>query len=142
MLMNNYIDAIIYFYTKSTLISMASNASIRYLLTTIGAVITIISGILVLLAIFIAGLAGMKSVIFFNPAGLSIIGGSLFLAIIPILWIIFAIVIYNAGHKEKKRGKELNGVIIILLSIIIFAIGGGFVIGPVLSGIGGILLIL
>lgn len=121
---------------------MSSNASLRYFLTSLGAFITVISGILLLLAIFITGLAGLSSVIFFNPAGLVIAGGSILLAIIPIIWIILAFVIYNSGHIKKSRGKEVNGVIIILLSIIIFFLGGGFVIGPIISGIGGVLLIL
>jgi hypothetical protein len=121
---------------------MASNASIRYFITTIGAIITVISGLLLLLGIFVTGLSGLGSVVLFNPAGFAIIGGSLLLAIIPIIWILLALVIYNAGHSEKGRGKAENGVIIIVLSIIIFVLGGGFVIGPVLSGIGGVLLIL
>ncbi|MHB1440868.1 MAG: hypothetical protein ACYCSO_08480 [Cuniculiplasma sp.] len=121
---------------------MASNANVRYFITTIGAIITVISGILVFLAIFISGLAGVGSLILFNPAGLAIIGGSIILAIIPIIWIVLGIIIYNAGHAEKGRGKVENGVLILVLSIIIFFLGGGFIIGPVLSGIGGILLIL
>ena len=121
---------------------MTSQANLRYLLTTIGAVLSVISGILVLLAIFIAGIGGVASLIFFNPAGFAIIGGSIVLAIVPILWIILAIVIYNAGHKHRRRGKVENGVLIVVLSIIILFLGGGFVIGPVLSGIGGFLLIL
>ncbi|EQB68440.1 MAG: hypothetical protein AMDU5_GPLC00012G0080 [Thermoplasmatales archaeon Gpl] len=121
---------------------MTSQANLRYFLTTLGAVLTVISGILVLLAIFIAGIGGVASLIFFNPAGLAIIGGSLVLAIIPIIWIVLAVIIYNAGHKHRSRGKFENGVLIIVLSIIILFLGGGFVIGPILSGIGGFLLIL
>lgn len=123
-------------------IFISSKASFRYLLTSLGAVITVLSGVIVLLAIFVAGFAGLLSVIIFNPAGLVIAGGSIILAIVPIIWIILAIAIYNSGHKTRSRGKEVNGAIIILLSIIIFFLGGGFIIGPVISGLGGILLIL
>ena len=121
---------------------MSSRANFRYFLTTVGAIISIISGILVLLATFVTGIGGVAALIFFNPAGLVIIGGSLALSMIPILWILMALAIYNAGHRHRGRGKAENGVIIVFLSIVILFLGGGFVIGPVLSGIGGFLLIL
>jgi hypothetical protein len=121
---------------------MSSNASLRYFLTSLGAIITVISGLLLILEIFVAGFASLGSLLLFNPAGLIIVGGSIFLIIVPLIWIVLAIVIYNAGHTKKSRGKEINGVIIVLLSIIILFIGGGFIIGPIISGIGGILLIL
>lgn len=122
--------------------AMSSQADLRYFLTSVGSIISIISGILVLIGFFVVGLGGIATLMFFNPAGLVIIGGSIVLSIIPILWILLAIVIYNAGHKHRKRGKVENGVLIILLSIIILFTGGGFAIGPILSGIGGLLLIL
>ena len=121
---------------------MSSKANFRYFLTTVGAILSIISEILVLLAIFVVGISGVATLIFFNPVGLAIIGGSVVLAIIPLLWILMGLAIYNAGHKHRRRGKAENGVLIVLLSIIILFLGGGFVIGPVLSGIGGFLLIL
>ncbi len=121
---------------------MASNARIRYLITSIGSIITILSGILVLLVLFISGLAGAKQLLFFNPAGIALIGSSIVLAIIPILWIIMAYIIYTRAKGINRKDKVLNGVIIIILGFIILMMGGGFVIGPVLEIVGGFLLIL
>ena len=72
---------------------MASNARIRYLITTLGSVITMISGILVLLLLFISGLAGAAQLMFFNPAGFVVIGSSIVMAIFPVIWIILAYII-------------------------------------------------
>ena len=121
---------------------MASNARIRYLITSIGSIITFISGILVLLLLFISGLAGAAQLLFFNPAGIAVIGSSIVMAIIPIIWIILAYIIYTRADGGRRKDKVLNGVIIIFLGFIILLLGGGFVIGPVMEIVGGFLLIL
>jgi hypothetical protein len=121
---------------------MASNAEIRYFITTVGSVITVFSGIIVLLVLFISGLAGIGQLIFFNPAGFAIIGGSLVFAVIPIIWIIFAYIIYSLAHGTRRKDKMVNGIIIIILGFLILIMGGGFVIGPVLDIVGGFLLVL
>ena len=121
---------------------MASNARIRYLITTLGSVITMISGILVLLLLFISGLTGAAQLMFFNPAGFVIIGSSIVMAIFPIIWIILAYIIYSMAKGTRRKDKLVNGVIIIILGFIILFMGGGFVIGPVLDIVGGFLLIL
>jgi hypothetical protein len=121
---------------------MASNARVRYLITTIGSIITIISGILVLLILLISGIAGAAHLLFFNPGGLVIIGGSIVFAIVPIIWIVLAYIIYSMAGGVRRKDKMVNGVIIIILGFVILMMGGGFVIGPVLDIIGGFLLIL
>ncbi|WP_337860639.1 hypothetical protein [Ferroplasma sp.] len=121
---------------------MASNARVRYLITTFGSVITILSGIIVLLVLFISGLAGAGQLLFFNPAGFAIIGSSVVLAVIPVIWIILAYLIYSLAHGTRRKDKFVNGIIIIILGFIILIMGGGFIIGPVLDIVGGFLLIL
>ena len=121
---------------------MASNARIRYLITTLGSVITMISGILVLLLLFISGLAGAAQLMFFNPAGFVVIGSSIVMAIFPVIWIILAYIIYSMAKGRHRKDKLVNGIIIIILGFIILFLGGGFVIGPVLDIVGGFLLIL
>ena len=121
---------------------MASNARVRYLITTVGSIITILSGIILLLVLFITGVAGATQLVFFHPGGLITIGGAIVLAIIPIIWIILAYIIYSMAHENRRTDKVVNGVVIIILGFIILMMGGGFVIGPVLDIIGGFLLIL
>ncbi len=121
---------------------MASNARIRYLITTLGSVIVMISGILALLLLFITGLAGAAQLMFFNPAGFAVIGSSVLMAILPVIWIILAYIIYSMARGTRSKDKLANGIIIIILGFIILFLGGGFVIGPILDIIGGFLLIL
>ncbi|MCL4453278.1 hypothetical protein [Ferroplasma sp.] len=121
---------------------MASNARIRYLITTLGSVIIMLSGIIGLLVLFISGLAGAAQLMFFNPAGFAVIGSSVLMAIFPVIWIILAYIIYSMARGTHRKDKLANGVIIIILGFIILFMGGGFVIGPVLDIIGGFLLIL
>ncbi len=121
---------------------MASNASIRYAITAIGSLLTILSGILVLLFLFIMGIAGAGQLILFNPAGLGVIAGSIIGALIPIIWIVLAYTMYSIARNGKRKDKAVNGIIIIILGFIVLFIGGGFVIGPVLDIVGGFLLIL
>lgn len=118
---------------------MRSKASFRYFLTSLGALIIALSGILLLLAFFVTGLAGLSSVVFFNPTSLVIVGVPLVLVIVAIMLIILAIVIYNGRHPKKSSENVLKGVIIVLLVIIILSLNGGFIV-PVISGKGDIIL--
>ncbi|MEM0139990.1 MAG: hypothetical protein QXZ44_05205 [Ferroplasma sp.] len=119
-----------------------SNAHIRYLITAIGSILIILSGILALLFLFVAGIAGAGQLIFFNPAGFALVAGSILGAVIPIIWIILAYIMYSVAKNGKRKDKAANGLIIIVIGFIVLFIGGGFVIGPVLDIVGGFLLIL
>jgi len=114
-------------------------SNIRYLMVELGSIITILTGILAIIGIFISG---FSSLVLFNPAGFPIIAGSIVGAFIAIIWIILAYISYSIAKNGRKKDKLLNGIIIIFLGLIIFVMGGGFVIGPVLLILGGFLLLL
>ncbi len=117
-------------------------SNIRYLMVELGSIITILTGILAIIGIFISGIVGVSSLVLFNPAGFPIIAGSIVGAFIAIIWIILAYISYSIAKNGRKKDKLLNGIIIIFLGFIIFIMGGGFVIGPVLIILGGFLLLL
>ncbi len=119
-----------------------ADARLRYGMAILGSLIIIISALITLLGIFIAGLSGFAALITFNPAGFPLIGAGIISAIIPVVWIVLAYIIYKIASTGGSKGKAANGFAIIVLSILIFVLGGGFVIGPVLCCISGVLLIL
>ena len=108
----------------------------------LGSIITILTGLVALIGVFISGLVGIGSLILFNPAGFPIIAGSIVGAVVAVIWIILAYVSYSIAKEGRKKDRVLNGIIIIFLGLIILVMGGGFVIGPVLAILGGILLLL
>ncbi len=114
------------------------NAEIRRLLVVLGAIIIILSGFIALFNLFISGIMGIFTIE--TPARFVMHENSFMLALFGILYIIFGYIIYE--ETKNKRKKSEAGFVILILSIFTFFIGGGFVIGPLLSGIGGILLIL
>ncbi len=108
----------------------------------LGSIITILTGLVALIGVFISGLVGIGSLMLFNPAGFPVIAGSIVGAVVAVIWIILAYVSYSIAKEGRKKDRALNGIIIIFLGLIILVMGGGFVIGPVLAILGGILLLL
>jgi hypothetical protein len=117
-------------------------SNVRYLMVKLGSIITILTGLITLIGVFISGLAGIGSLVLFNPAGFPIIAGSLLGAIVAIIWIVLAYISYSIAKGHRKKDRVLNGIIIIFLGLIILVMGGGFVIGPLLAILGGFLLFL
>ncbi len=117
-------------------------SSVRYLMVKLGSIITILTGLVALIGVFISGLVGIGSLMLFNPEGFPIIAGSIVSAVVAIIWIVLAYVSYSIAKEGRKKDRVLNGIIIIFLGLIILVMGGGFVIGPVLAILGGILLLL
>ena len=108
----------------------------------LGSIITILTGLVALIGVFISGLVGIGSLMLFNPAGFPVIAGSIVGAVVAVIWIILAYVSYSIAKEGRKKDRVLNGIIIIFLGLIILVMGGGFVIGPVLAILGGVLLLL
>ncbi|AAT43525.1 hypothetical protein [Picrophilus oshimae] len=119
-----------------------ADARLRYGIAILGSLIIIISALITLLGIFIAGFAGFAQLITFNPAGFPLIGAGIISAIIPVIWIVLAYIIYRIASTGGSHGRAANGFAIIVLAVLVFVLGGGFVIGPLLCGIAGILLII
>ncbi len=114
------------------------NAELRRLLVVLGAVIIMLSGLLAFIGVFISGIAGILTIA--TPASFIMLGNSFMLALFGIIYIILGYIIYEETKNKHKNNEA--GLIILILSVLTFFIGGGFVIGPVLSGLGGILLMI
>jgi hypothetical protein len=58
------------------------------------------------------------------------------------MFLSYAIVNYAGELKSSRKNKEVYGFLILIFSVVLFFMGAGFGIGPILSGIGGLLIIL
>ncbi|MCL4345514.1 MAG: hypothetical protein M1496_04030 [Candidatus Thermoplasmatota archaeon] len=124
---------------------MSEIGTIRYLLALIGGVISLLSGILVLVFSLIG--ATISAFVIFSPISFAGLAGTVgfFILIVYALVILilsYAIINYSGELKSSRKNKTTYGILILLFSIVLFFIGAGFAIGPILSGIGGLLIIL
>lgn len=124
---------------------MSEIGTIRYLLALVGGVISFLSGVLVLILGIIGG--ALSSVLVFSPVAMAgVVAAAGFIVIIiyalVIMFLSYAIINYAGQLKSSRKNKEVYGILILLFSIVLFFMGGGYEIGPILSGIGGLLIIL
>jgi hypothetical protein len=123
--------------------SPMSDREVGRTLTFVGAILGIIGGVVWILAGLIGGaLASATS--FYRIPDYSI-GAGAAIAVLIVLGLIQIIISYGMIEISRRRRKGdhvINGIVILVLSIILFFLGGGFIIGPILSGIGGILIML
>lgn len=124
---------------------MAEIGVIRYFLAVIGGAISLLSGI-ILIVIGVFG-GAISTVLVFSPAvAAGVFAGAGFLIVIVfgaiISFLSFAIINYAKELRSSSKGKLTYGFLIILFSIVLFLMGAGFGIGPIISGIAGILILL
>jgi len=114
---------------------MGDNTTAAFILALIGGILILINGIL---AAVVASIFGSMIAAAAGSAGASILGGSLIG--IGIGAIIIGLLVIVGSVKVRTPAKQKNwGIIILVLSLISFVFGGGFLIGLILGVIGGIL---
>ncbi len=124
---------------------MAQIGTIRYLLALIGGVLSFLTGILLLILGVLGG--ALSTVLVFSPigvAGFFAVAGFVTIIIfsLVVMFLSYAIVNYAGELKSSRKNKEVYGFLILIFSVVLFFMGAGFGIGPILSGIGGLLIIL
>ena len=120
-----------------------SDREVGRTLTLVGAILGIIAGVVLILAGLIGGvLASATS--FYHIQDYSVGAGTAIavLIVIGLIQIIISYGMFEISRRRRKSDHVMNGIVILVLSIILFFLGGGFIIGPILSAIGGILIML
>ena len=112
-------------------------------LTFVGAILGILGGVLLILAGLVGGVL-VTAASYSHISFLSIGTGTaiVFLIIYGLIQIIISYAMIEVSKRHKKGDHIMNGIIIIVLSLILFLLGGGFILGPILGFIGGLLIML
>lgn len=120
-----------------------SNREVSRLLILVGAIISALTGLLFILFAFASGLGAAFSFSKgFTQAGVVLSAGTLVTVLVGIVIILLSVAMERVSKSRGKNVHIRTGIIVLILSIVLFVLGAGFVIGPVLSAIGGILLML
>ncbi|MGP6220675.1 hypothetical protein [Caldiplasma sukawensis] len=120
-----------------------SNREVSRILILLGAIISALSGLFLILVAFVSGVGAAFSFSKgFTQAGVVLAAGTIVTVIVGIVIILLSVAMERISKGRGKNIHVRNGIIVLILSVVLFVLGAGFVIGPIISGIGGILLML